>query len=58
MSAFRAFACVALAATTAGEARVSLDVKDGAVRDVVGLLAEIGGLQVVFDPDTDCKLTL
>jgi len=58
MSAFRAFACAALAATTAGEARVSLDVKDGAVRDVVGLLAEIGGLQVVFDPDTECKLTL
>src|SRR4029453_7098345 len=58
MSAYRAFACAALAATTAGEARVSLDVKDGAVRDVVGLLAEIGGLQVVFDPETDCKLTL
>ena len=56
MSAFRAFAFAALAATTAGEARVSLDVKDGAVRDVVGLLAEIGGLQVVFDPDTECKL--
>jgi type II secretory pathway component HofQ len=58
MSAFRAFAFAALAATTDGEARVSLDVKDGAVRDVVGLLAEIGGLQVVFDPETDCKLTL
>lgn len=47
-----------LAATTAGEARVSLDVKDGSVRDVVGLLVEVGGMQVVFDPDVDCKLTL
>jgi type IV pilus assembly protein PilQ len=25
---------------------------------VVGLLADLGGFQVVFDPDTQCKLTL
>jgi type II secretory pathway component HofQ len=58
MPALRALVLALLAATTGGEARVSLDVKDGSVRDVVGLLAEVGGLQVVFDPDVDCKLTL
>lgn len=58
MPAFRVLFLALLAATTAGEARVSLDVKDGAVRDVVGLLVEVGGMQVVFDPDVECKLTL
>jgi type IV pilus assembly protein PilQ len=58
MPAFRVLVLAILAAAAGGEARVSLDVKDGALRDVVGLLAEVGGLQVVFDPDTDCKLTL
>jgi len=58
MWAFRVLAGIALAATTAGEARVSLDVKDATVQDVVGLLAEVGGFQAVFDPDTECKLTL
>jgi type IV pilus assembly protein PilQ len=41
-----------------GEASVSLDVKDAPVIDVVRVLAEAGGLQVVFDAGIDCRLTL
>jgi type IV pilus assembly protein PilQ len=41
-----------------GEARISMDVKDAPLVDVVRLLAEVGGFQVVFDPGIDCKLTL
>jgi type IV pilus assembly protein PilQ len=40
-----------------GEARVSLDLKDAPVVVVVGVLADVGGLQVVFDPGIACKLT-
>ena len=40
-----------------GEARVSLDVKNAPVVDIVRVLVEAGGLQVVFDPDLDCRLT-
>jgi len=46
------------APTRDGEARISMDVKDAPVVDVVRLLAEVGGFQVVFDPGIDCKLTL
>jgi type II secretory pathway component GspD/PulD (secretin) len=42
----------------AGEARVSLDVKDAPVTDVVRVLAEAAGFQVVFDPGIACRLTL
>ena len=41
-----------------GEARVSLDVKDAPVVDIVRVLVEAGGLQVVFDPSLDCRLTV
>lgn len=41
-----------------GEARVSLDAKDAPVADVVRVLADAGGFQVVFDPGVTCKLTL
>jgi type IV pilus assembly protein PilQ len=40
------------------EARVSLDVKDGSVTDIVRVLSETAGFQVVFDPGVSCKLTL
>lgn len=40
------------------EARISLDVKEADVVDVIRLLAEIGGFQVVIHPDISCKLTL
>jgi type IV pilus assembly protein PilQ len=40
------------------EARVSFDVKDAAIQDVVRLLAEVGGFQVVMDPGVSCRLTL
>jgi len=41
-----------------GEARLSLDVKDAPVVDVVRVLVEAGGFQVVLDPGIDCRLTL
>ena len=41
-----------------GEARITLDVKDADVVDVVRLLARAGDFQVVVDPGVSCKLTL
>jgi type II secretory pathway component HofQ len=58
MTAWSVLAWLTLAAATGGEARVSLDAKDAPVQDVVALLAELGGFQAVFDPDTQCTLTL
>ena len=58
---WRVLAVLALAAALGaeeGEARLSLDLKDAAVVDVVQLLAEAGGWQVVFDPGLTCRLTL
>jgi type IV pilus assembly protein PilQ len=40
------------------EARLSLDVREADVEDVVRVLAELGGFQVVMDPGISCKLTL
>jgi type IV pilus assembly protein PilQ len=40
------------------EARVSMDVRDAPIEAIVGLLVELGGRQVVFDPGLDCSLTL
>lgn len=40
------------------DARVSLDAKDAPVVDVVRVLAEAGGFQVVYDPGIGCRLTL
>ena len=41
-----------------GEARISVDLKDADIVDVVRLFAEVGGFQVVVDPGVSCKLTL
>ena len=41
-----------------GEALVAIDVKSGAVTDVVQVLTELAGLQAVLDPDVACRLTL
>ena len=54
---------VALAAAPAPaprdeETRISLDVKDADVVDVIRLLAEVGSFQVVIHPGVSCKLTL
>jgi type IV pilus assembly protein PilQ len=49
---------VAAPAAADGEARISVDVKDADIVDVVRLFAEIGGFQVVVDPGVSCKLTL
>ena len=43
---------------TEDEARVSLDAKDAPISDIVRVLADAGGFQVVFDPGADCRLTL
>jgi type IV pilus assembly protein PilQ len=54
-------AALAIASPAAGEApeaRVSLDLKDAPVVDVVAVLAEVGGFQVVFDPGIACRLTM
>jgi type IV pilus assembly protein PilQ len=62
VGAFAAF--VGLAAPLAfgepddADARVSLDVKDGNVSDIVRVLSEVAGLQAVFDPGISCRLTL
>lgn len=42
----------------APEARVSLDLREADVRDVVGALLQLSGLQSVFDPGISCRLTL
>lgn len=41
-----------------GEARISLDVKEAPVVDIVQALAETGGLQAIFDPGISCRLTM
>jgi len=41
-----------------GEARISVDLKDADIVDIVRLFAEIGSFQVVVDPGVSCKLTL
>ena len=48
----------AAAARADGEARISIDVKDADIVDVVRLFAEVGGFQVVVDPGVTCNLTL
>jgi type IV pilus assembly protein PilQ len=40
------------------EARISLDVKDADVVDIVRVLSDVAGFQVVFDPGISCRLTL
>jgi type IV pilus assembly protein PilQ len=39
-------------------ARVSLDLKDAPLEEILRVLGEAGGLQVVLDPDVHCSLTL
>jgi type IV pilus assembly protein PilQ len=51
-------AAAAMTPASEGEARISLDVKDADITDIVRLLAEVAGFQVVFDPGVSCKLTL
>jgi len=40
------------------EARVSLDVREAPVVEIVRVLAEAGGFQVVFDSGISCRLTM
>jgi type IV pilus assembly protein PilQ len=40
------------------EARISIDVKEADIVDVIRLLAEVGGFQVVIHPGVSCTLTL
>src|SRR5262245_64540049 len=45
-------------ATDDAETRISLDVRDAEITDIVRVLSEVAGLQVVFDPGLTCRLTL
>jgi type IV pilus assembly protein PilQ len=45
-------------ASADGESRISVDLKDADIVDIVRLFAEVGGFQVVVDPGVTCKLTL
>jgi type II secretory pathway component HofQ len=38
--------------------RISIDLKDTSIVDVVRLMAEVGGIQVVVGPEVSCTLTL
>jgi type IV pilus assembly protein PilQ len=40
------------------ETRISIDVKETSIVDIVRVLAEVGGFQVVMDPGVSCNLTL
>jgi type IV pilus assembly protein PilQ len=40
------------------ETRISIDLKEVEVVDVVRMLSEVGGFQVVLDPGLSCRLTL
>ena len=40
------------------EARISLDLKDTPIVNILALLGEVGGFQTVVDPDVSCALTL
>jgi len=43
---------------TSAETLIDFDVKQADVLDVLRLLAEVGGFNLVADPDVSCKLTL
>jgi type II secretory pathway component HofQ len=45
-------------AATPASTRISIDVKDADILDVLRLFGEVGGLQVVADSSVSCKLTL
>lgn len=49
---------LALAEPPSGDTRISLTATDADAKAVLTLLAEAGGVQVVFDPDVSCRLTL
>jgi len=49
---------LAAAGTASPVPRISIDVKDAHVIDVVRLLAEVGGFQIVADAGLSCTLTL
>jgi type IV pilus assembly protein PilQ len=51
-------ALLAVPAARDGEARISLDLKDAPVVDLVRLLADVAGFQAVLDPGLSCTLTL
>jgi len=40
------------------QAKLSLDVREGDLRQILAALAEVGDFQLVVDPDVSCRLTL
>jgi type II secretory pathway component HofQ len=51
-------AAAAAASTPDEETRITIDVKEASIQDVIALLSEVGGFQVVMDPGVNCRLTL
>jgi type IV pilus assembly protein PilQ len=56
-------ACLCLATSVHGaesdpEARISLDLKDAPIVDVLRLLADVAGFQVVVDPGVSCTFSM
>jgi type II secretory pathway component HofQ len=49
---------LALLVVTSTSARVSLDLKDAPVEQILRVLGEAGDLQIVLDPGIQCSLTL
>ncbi len=49
---------LAVSSPTEGEARISLDLKDASIVDVLRLLADVAGFQVVVDPGVSCTFSL
>src|SRR2546422_8047568 len=41
-----------------GEARISVDLKDAPIVDVLRLLADVAGFQVVVDPGVSCTFSM
>ncbi len=53
-----ALAAALLVSSPEGEARISLDLKDAPIVDVLRLLADVAGLQVVVDPGVSCTFSM
>ncbi len=53
-----ALALAAALGAAGGDARISLDLHEAEIVDVVRLLADLGDFQVVFDPGISCRSTL
>jgi len=51
-------AVFAVSSPAEGEARISVDLKDAPIVDVLRLLADVAGFQVVVDPGVSCTFSM